>query len=79
MTTTDPRTYLDLMRDLDAALREREWMPGQVWWGDGYDPGCPECEAPTPVREGEGHREGCKTAALLVEVEAFLRVEGAAG
>lgn len=76
-TITDPRTYLDMMRDLAAALREREWMPGQVWCrGGGTEAGCPECEAPTPVQEGEGHKPGCKTAALLVEVEAFLRVEG---
>ena len=74
----EPRTHLDMMRDLVATLREREWMPGQVWRGDGYDPGCPECEALEPVREGEGHREGCKTAALLVEAEAFLRVEAGA-
>lgn len=72
---SNPRTHLDMMRDLVAATREREWMPGQVWCGDGYEPGCPDCEAPTPVKEGEGHKPDCATARLLIEAEAFLRVE----
>jgi hypothetical protein len=76
-TNNEPRTHLDMMRDLVAALRDREWIQGHVWCGDGYDSGCSECEALTPTKEGEGHKPGCKTAALLVEAEAFLRVEGA--
>ncbi len=72
---SEPRTCLDMMRDLVATVREREWMPGQVYSGDSMDPGCPECEAPEPVKEGEGHKSGCKTVALLTEAEAFIRVE----
>lgn len=72
----DPRTHVDIMRDLLGMVREHEWISVTHYCGRGchcvrgYGVECPTCDGAEP-----NHKPGCPRAALILEVEAYLEVE----
>lgn len=77
----EPRTTVDIVRDLIAVVLESEWTP--IWdsccrcSGDCQckADGCRECGG--YKRDDPPHETGCKVSALITEAEAYLRVEEA--
>jgi len=79
----EPRTNLDIIRDLIDKVKEHEWVEHYQRCGRGccgeWSTRCDSCHAdegdyakPETYRQ---HKEGCQLAALIAEAEAYLRVE----
>ena len=76
----EPRTTVDIMRDLLEVVQEKEFTTEQVrcsrsccydWWTS-----CSECSAREEgYKEPEKHDDDCKLAALIKEAEGFIKVE----
>lgn len=76
----DPRTMVDIVRDLLEMVKEKEFTTDQVrcsrsccyeWWTS-----CSECSAKEEgYKEPEKHDDDCKLAALIKEAEGYLNVE----
>jgi len=72
----EPRTTLDIMRDLLRVAEEHEWIVVDHYCGrgchcsEGSSSQCPTCKGVEP-----NHKEGCQTHALFKEMDAFIRVE----
>ena len=80
---SEPRTHLDMMRDLFGHAQAREWVGAHESCSRGccekWHVRCSDCGAdegdykkPESYRK---HKEGCKLAPLILEVETYLEVE----
>lgn len=74
MSAEEPRTNADILRDLLAATKEREWVATYTRCGHGccgdWSYTCSGCNGHEP-----NHEKDCRIAALIQEAEAFLRAE----
>ncbi len=79
----DPRTHLDMMRDLLVHAKEREWFGAWETCSRSccqkYHTRCSECgvdegdyDKPESYRK---HKPECRLAALILEAETYLEVE----
>jgi hypothetical protein len=82
----EPRTHLNMIRDLLAFAEEHKWVEGTGGCGRGCCTTtyvrCPECHADQGSyhknRETyRKHEPGCKLAALILECTTYLEVEDA--
>ncbi len=75
MDIIEPRTNLDIIRDLLSFVENNQWQEREVGCGRGccskWKTLCPECDQ----EEEKGHGEGCRVAKLIKEAEAFIIVE----
>jgi hypothetical protein len=72
----EPRTTLDIMRDLLCIAEEYEWVMVDNYCGRGchcYKGSTSEC--PTCKGEEPNHKPDCQRYALIKEANAFLSVE----
>lgn len=84
----EPRTHIDMMRDLLSIVEESQWEKNAIYMGNGdYADGCVICGASDELTvyeertktgkcyERNTHKEDCWTDKLIKEVEAYLRAE----
>lgn len=76
----EPRTHLDIIRDLLEFTQDREWT-GETNTSCSCHPeyarSCPECGSLEYPHKGDPrtHTENCRLAKLISETEAYLRIE----
>lgn len=82
--TDEPRTHLDIMRDLLEFAQDHEWVDEDVYCGRGCNclrgshTICPECKAEKGQYGTEQYRQhepGCRLHALILEAETYIDVE----
>lgn len=72
----EPRTTVDIMRDLLGFVEEHEWVEVTHYCGRGCHcvrgsgEECPTCEGEKPH-----HKPDCRRAAIIRETEAFIAAE----
>lgn len=79
----DNRTTVDILRDLLEHVRENEWQEKYTLYSCGccgeWETKCRVCDACAGEYGDDNYRSHnpeCKLAALILEAEAFLTVEG---
>ena len=77
---SEPRTHLDMIRDLLGHVEEwsERYAPDPRGGGFGkWETACPTCEAKDDHHDARTreHKPGCVLAALLLEVNTYLEVE----
>lgn len=84
MLPSEPRTNLDIFRDLLAALKDREWVEVRHakpcnCCHDTWETECSSCGAEAGDYMNDDnykqHKPGCTLAALILEAETFIRIE----
>lgn len=72
----EPRTTVDIVRDLLGFVQEHEWAEVTHHCGRGchcvrgHSVECPTCDAEQP-----NHKDDCRLAASIREAEAFIAAE----